>query len=159
MTWSTADLLDEHAHASVMEPGLHRFGSIASVFGQAVVVVAPADNTHVRATLETPGLGRMLVVDGESVLTCALVGDRLAQLAIDNSWAGVIVNGCIRDSAVIAEMEVGVWALGTCPRRSEKLDRGGVVPRATFLGVTINEGDWVYADSDGVLVAASPLHK
>lgn len=158
MTWSTADLLDEHPGGFVLDHSLQLYGGKHSAAGPALVVLAPADNTHVRAALETPGEGRMLVVDGEGVLTCALVGDRLATLAIQNEWAGIVVNGCIRDSAMVAKMPVGIWALGTCPRRSEKQDRGGVVPRSTMLGATIHEGNWVYADADGVVVATNPLH-
>lgn len=158
MNWATADLLDEHPGSSVLDHSLNMYGGQHAAAGPAVVVQAPADNTHVRGTLETPGEGRMLVVDGEGVMTCALVGDRLATLAIENGWAGIVVNGCIRDSAMISQMPVGVWALGTCPRRSDKQDRGGVVPRATMLGATIHEGDWVYADADGIVVAGQALH-
>ncbi len=156
--WATADLLDDHPETAVFEHGLQNFGGRPGMAGTAVVIQAPADNTHVRSTLERQGDGRVLVVDGEGVLSCALVGDRLARLAIDNDWSGIIVNGCVRDSAVIESMPIGVWALDTNPRPSSKQNRGGPVPETSFLGVTIQEGDWIYADADGLLVARQPIH-
>ena len=105
---ATADLLDAHPELAVCEPALVSFGGVAAFCGPIATVVAPDDNTLVRATLETPGEGRVLVVDGLGSVRCALVGDNLAQLVIDNDWAGVVVNGAIRDSAVIDAMDVGV---------------------------------------------------
>ncbi|MBT8199490.1 MAG: ribonuclease E activity regulator RraA [Acidimicrobiia bacterium] len=158
MHWATADLLDNHPETAVFDHGLRSYGGMPDLVGRATLIQAPADNTHVRSTLERPGEGRVLVVEGEGVMSCALVGDRLAQLAIDNGWAGILINGCIRDSGVIASMPIGIWALGTNPRRSSKQNRGGPVPEASFLGVVIQEGDWIYADADGILVARHALH-
>lgn len=158
MEWTTADLLDLHPETSVLDHGLRPFGGGGRMAGPVLIVQAPADNTHVRAALETPGEGRVLVVDGEGVMSCALVGDNLASLALENGWAGIVINGCIRDSAIIASMPVAVWALGTSPRRSDKKDRGGVIPETTLLDVRIQQGDWLYADTDGVLAARTPIH-
>ena len=85
-------------------------------------------------------------------LRCALVGDNLAQLAIDNAWAGIVVNGCIRDAAVIDTMDVGVHALATNPRKSVKADQGRVGGAVHFLGVTFTPGEILHADEDGVIV-------
>jgi regulator of ribonuclease activity A len=91
--FATADLMDDHPEAQVTEPMLGRFGSVPAFCGPIQTVVAPEDNTLVRAQLEEPGNGRVLVVDGAGSLRCALVGDNLAQLGIDNGWAGIVVNG------------------------------------------------------------------
>ncbi len=88
--------------------------------GPASTVKVFEDNSLVRATLEEPGEGRVLVVDGEGSLRCALVGDMLAILAKDNGWQGIVVFGCIRDSSVIADIDIGVKALNTNPRKSVK---------------------------------------
>jgi regulator of ribonuclease activity A len=85
------------------------------------------------------------------------LGDQLAQLAVTNGWAGVIVNGYIRDSQVINEIHIGVRALGTTPRRSIKNNKGSTGESLHFLGVTINSGSWVFADSDGVIISRSNL--
>lgn len=158
MHWKTSDLLDDNPGTAVFDHGLRSYGGRSDLAGQAILVQAPADNTHVRSTLEGPGEDRVLIVDGEGVMSCALVGDRLAQLAIDNGWAGIVVNGCIRDSGAIASMPIGIWALGTHPRRSDKQNRGGPLHQTSFLGVVIEEGDWIYADADGILVSRHALH-
>ena len=154
---ATADIVDDHPDAQVLDPALRSFGAVATFAGPAHTVVAPEDNTLVRAELETPGEGRVLVVDGLGSMRCALVGDNLAKLGVDNGWAGIVVNGCIRDSAVIDAMPIGVKALGTNPRKSVKRDQGIVGRTVRCLGAEIAEGAWVYADSDGVIVLDEPI--
>ena len=111
----------------------------------------------VRTVLETPGQGRVLVVDGGGSLRCALLGGNLAVLAQDNGWAGVIVHGCIRDVAEINECRIGVRALATMPVRSIKRGGGEQDVRVSIAGVAIQPGDWIYADQDGILVSAQTL--
>ena len=154
--FATADLMDDHPDAQVLDPALRSFGEAARFAGPARTVVAPEDNTLVRAELETRGNGRVLVVDGLGSMRCALVGDNLAQLGVDNGWAGIVVNGCIRDSSVIDNMAIGIKALGTNPRKSVKSDQGVVGQTLRCLGAEIREGAWIYADADGVIVLDGP---
>ena len=107
--------------------------------------------------LEAPGERHVLVVDGGASTRCALVGDRLAQLAVDNGWAGIVVNGCIRDSAALAAMPIGVKALAATPRKSEKRGPGRHDVPVSFAGVTFTPGHYLYADDDGIVVADKPL--
>lgn len=113
----------------------------------------------VRSALEGPGNGRVLVVDGGGSQRCALLGDALASLAVKNGWAGVVVHGLIRDSQAIADMPVGVKALGTLPLKSDKaaVDRGQAGQGASLCGVDVAEGEFVYADWDGVIVSKREL--
>ena len=154
---ATADIMDDHPDAQVLDPALRSFGAVTAFAGPAHTVVAPEDNTLVRAELETQGEGRVLVVDGLGSMRCALVGDNLAKLGVDNGWAGIVVNGCIRDSAVIDAMPIGVKALGTNPRKSVKRDQGIVGQTVRCLDAEIAEGAWVYADADGVIVLDEPV--
>ena len=154
---ATADLMDDHPDAQVAEPQLSPYGAVASFCGPIQTVAAPEDNTLVRAQLEEAGNGRVLVVDGAGSLRCALVGDNLAQLGIDNGWAGIVVNGCIRDSAMIDQMEIGIQALGTNPRKSVKRNQGMVGEPVHFLGVHFEPGAWLYADEDGVVVTPTDV--
>ncbi len=155
--FATADLLDQFPENEVLLPGLLSFGAKPCFHGKAETVIAPEDNSFVRKALEKPGENRVLVVDGGGSTLCALLGDQLAQLAVTNGWAGVIVNGYIRDSQVINEIHIGVRALGTTPRRSIKNNKGSTGESLHFLGVTINSGSWVFADSDGVIISRSNL--
>ncbi len=121
------------------------------------VIEAPEDNTHVRSTLETPGRGRVLVVDGGGSMACALVGGNLGTLAVDNGWVGIVVNGCVRDTVELAQQPVGIKALAAFPRRSEKLGRGGAVDSASFASVVFRTGEWLYADEDGIVVSPTQV--
>ena len=150
----TADICDQH-DVQVAEPIFRDFGGKRAFGGPITTVKVFEDNVLVRSTLEQPGDGRVLVVDGGGSKRCALLGDRLATLARDNEWAGVIVYGCIRDSAPIATIEVGVKALGTHPRKSVKRGEGVRDEAVAFAGVTFAPGSYVYADEDGVVVSSS----
>ena len=158
MDWSTADLCDGFSdELQVAEPLFLAYGGISSFCGPAATLKVFEDNSLVRQAFESPGLGRVLVVDGAGSLRCALVGDMLAKLAIDNGWSGAIINAPIRDSKLIGTMELGLRALGTCPLKSVKLGAGEKDLPVNFAGVTIKPGDWVYADEDGLVVASREL--
>ncbi len=156
--FSTADLYDAHRDAvQVAEPLLVSFGGVETFGGPAQTVRVYEDNVLVRQTLETDGQGRVLVVDGGGSTWCALMGDRLAGLALDHDWAGVVVFGCVRDTVELAGMDVGVLALAPCPRKSRKEGVGAVGVTVGFAGVTVQPGAYVYADPDGLLVAPEDL--
>ena len=115
------------------------------------------DNTLVKAAVESPGDGRVLVVDGGGSRRRALFGDRLGAAAVKNGWAGVIVYGCIRDSAELGRMDLGIRALGTMPLRSEKRGEGERDVPVRFAGVTFRPGEYAYVDEDGVVVSHGPI--
>ena len=158
MSFATADLYDEHEeNLQIATPMFNDYGGKKKFSGPASTVKVFEDNSLVRAALEEPGEGRVLVVDGEASLRCALLGDMLAELGKDNGWQGVIVYGCIRDSAIIADMSIGVKALNTNPRKSVKKGIGERDISVTFADVTIDPGDYIYADEDGVVISAKKL--
>ncbi len=155
----TADLVDAHdAEVSFCHLPFRRFGRLRRIAGVIRTVRTFEDNTLVRRCLEEDGEGKVLVVDGAGSTRVALVGDVLAALARDHGWAGIVVNGAIRDSAEIDAMDVGVFALGTSPKKSAKTGAGEVDVHVRFGGVDLAPGHVLYADDDGVLVAARALH-
>lgn len=160
MSFATTDLSDAHPDAPVAAPIFRDFGGKTAFHGQVKTIKVFEDNALVRSTLETPGEGRVLVVDGGGSDRCALVGGNLGVLGVKNGWAGIVVNGCIRDSEEIGGQEIGVKALATHPRKSEKglhtAHRDKVV---NFAGVTFKPGAWLYADADGILVSDTAIHK
>lgn len=163
MSFATTDLCDdnipllEDGRLAVLPPSFRHFGKRVRFSGRVTTLKVFEDNALVRAMLETQGNGNVLVVDGGGSLRCALVGGQLALLAQDNGWAGIIVDGCVRDSEEINSCEVGVRALATHPRRSVKKGAGERNVRVQICGVPVNPGDWIYADADGVLVAQQKL--
>jgi len=157
---STADLCDAHPHdVQVAEPVLRDFGGVRAFSGAIVTVHVHDDNVLVRHALNHPGEGRVLVVDGEGSLRCALLGDQLGQMAADHGWSGVVVNGCVRDVARLSRLPVGVKALAACPNKSAKEGKGRHNVSVRFAGVSFEPGAWVYADEDGLVVASKRLER
>ena len=158
MTFSTADLHDEHeGKVQVASVLMQSFGQKTRFSGPISTVKCFEDNSLVRAALEEPGAGRVLVVDGGGSIRCALVGDKLAELAMKNGWKGLVINGCIRDSAVISTLDIGIKALGTNPRRSVKKGEGERDIVLKFAGATFTPGTYLYADEDGILISPDEL--
>ena len=163
MGFSTCDLCDanenliEEGTLAVLPPVFRALGRRNAFAGQAVTLKVFEDNVLVRTALETPGNGQVLVVDGGGSLRCALVGGNLGKLAEKNGWAGVIVNGCVRDVDELDACDAGFRALAVHPQRSVRKGVGYRDLAVTIAGVTVRPGDWVYADADGVLVARSKL--
>ena len=161
---SICDFCDQHPEAistgllRVLPPLFRNFGRLQSFYGQVSTVQCFEDNGLVRAALEDAGMARVLVVDGGGSMRHALFGGNLAALAARSGWAGVVIDGCVRDVAEIAAAPVGVRALAAMPMPPRKQGAGQRDLAIRIQGVTVRPGDWLYADADGMLVSAEPLH-
>ena len=152
------DLCDQHFNQlSVMDPIFQSYGRATIFSGQAVTVKCFEDNSLVKELAGTPGQGRVLVVDGGGSTRRALLGDMIAENAVSNGWAGFVINGAIRDVATINTLNLGVKAITACPVKTEKRGLGDPGIDLQFAGVAIAEGDYIYADLNGVVVAKEPL--
>jgi regulator of ribonuclease activity A len=159
MSTATTDLCDAHPEAQTCEPIFGDYGGRIAFHGPIKTIKVFEDNALVRATLETAGEGRVLVVDGGGSTRCALFGGNLGALAVKNRWAGVVVFGLIRDSEEISGQDFGLKAMGTHPRKSEKGLHSAQSDRpVTFAGVTFRPGAWLYADADGIVVSETAIH-
>ena len=153
MTPTTADLFDEHGDAlGSCDLQLRSYGGHRAFAGLVTTVRCHQDNALLKSMLSGPGDGGVLVIDGGGSLHTALVGDVIAQLAVDNGWAGVVVHGAVRDTAALAGMPLGVKALGSNPRKGTKTGAGERDVEVGFGGVTFRPGDQLWADDDGVVV-------
>uniref|UniRef100_A0AAU2JZU7 4-hydroxy-4-methyl-2-oxoglutarate aldolase n=1 Tax=Streptomyces sp. NBC_00049 TaxID=2903617 RepID=A0AAU2JZU7_9ACTN len=149
----TADLYDEYGEAlGICATGFRQFGGRRLFAGPVRTVACHEDNALLRELLHTPGEGAVLVVDGGGSPRTALVGDLIAGAAQRNGWAGLIIDGAVRDSVALGGLDLGVKALGTIPRKSGKTGAGAVDGPVTIGGVTFRPGDIVHADDDGVVV-------
>lgn len=163
MTFATCDLCDANEDKlangtlTVLPPMFASFGKQVAFSGPAKTLKVFEDNVMVRAALETPGQGRVLVVDGGGSLRCALVGGNLGVLAQNNGWAGILVNGCVRDVLELNACDIGLRALTTHPQRSMRKGSGDADIRVSIAGVAIYPGDWIYADADGILISRGQL--
>lgn len=155
---ATADLCDAYAdRLQICEPLFHPYGGVTAMHGVVSTVRCFEDNSRIKEAVEGPGQGRILIVDGGGSRRHALFGGNLGKAAVKNGWAGVIIYGCIRDSAELGGMKLALRALGTMPLRSEKRGDGERDVPVRFAGVTFRPGDYVYADEDGIVVAREPL--
>lgn len=158
MTPSTADLCDQfESELRICAPMFRSYGGRTSFGGRITTLKLFEDNGLVRKALEAQGDDRVLVVDGGGSMRRALVGDQIAALAVKNGWAGIVVYGCIRDSAAIGDMDIGLFALGTHPLKTVKRNEGQVDLTVTFGGIDFVPGHHLYADGDGVIVSARAL--
>ena len=158
MSYQTADLCDKYEdELRVCAPMFRSYGGRKTFHGRVATLKLFEDNSLVRKALAAPAEGRVLVIDGGGSVRRALVGDQIAQLGVSNGWAGVIVYGCIRDSAAIGEMDIGVFALGTHPLKTVKRNVGEADLPVSFGGVEFRPDEFVYADEDGVIISAREL--
>ena len=155
---ATTDLCDTHGDAvRVLDLPLLDLGGRVAFHGEVSTIKAFEDNSRVRDAMAEPGRGRVLVIDGGGSRARAMLGDLLAAQAARNGWSGVVIHGVIRDSGVIATLDLGVKALGRCPRKTEKLGDGRRDVVLELGGVIIRPGQWLYADADGVAIADAAL--
>lgn len=155
-TFSTAELCDAHAgqdHLQIAEPLLRNYGARSQFCGAIRTLKVFEDNVLLRQTLEQPGEGGILVVDGGGSHRCALLDAPLARLAVTNGWSGLVIYGCVRDSAVLRDLPLGILALHAHPLNSHQRGHGDRDILITFAGVNFRSGHYLYADADGLIVA------
>ena len=169
-TFATCDLCDAHKNDDtgnfrVLLPVFKDFGLVRKFYGPVVTVKCHEDNTLVKAAVESAGfdetpagrIGKVLVVDGAGSLRRALLGGNLGAAAARNGWAGVVIDGCVRDVAELAALDVGIRALASMPMPTERKNQGLQDLAVQIQGVWVHPGDWLYADADGILVSATRL--
>ncbi|UYO92902.1 ribonuclease [Pollutimonas sp. M17] len=160
-TWTTADLCDRALstpalNLRVLPPVYRSFGGRPWYFGPILAVpgACPSEGCSLAAILTEPGLGRVLVVDATAVGACAILGDRMAALAVHNGWSGVLMHGYVRDTQVLARMPVGVHALAAVPNRPASMPPARAGGELMLHGHAIRTGDWLYADADGIVITS-----
>ena len=168
--FASCDLCDAHktdlsGSFRVLPPGLRDFGALRKFCGPVVTVKCFEDNTLVKAAVDSVGfedtpqgrVAKVLVVDGGASLRRALLGGNLGAAAARNGWAGVVIDGCVRDVAELAVLPVGIRALASNPMPTEKRNEGQPDVPVQIQGVWVRPGDWLYADEDGVVISAQRL--
>jgi regulator of ribonuclease activity A len=156
--WNTPDLCDDYADkVTVLPPLYQNFGGKLSFFGEVETVKCFEDNSRVKECLESPGKGRVLVVDGGGSLRHALIGDLIAASAIENGWQGIVIHGCCRDVHDLKKMDFGVRALNSIPIKSVRKGQGDAGIEIEMAGVSVTPGMWLYADETGIVLSHTQL--
>lgn len=159
MKFATCDLCDLHKNDAsgsfrILPPVFKNFGRLQKFCGAVVTIKCFEDNSLIKTALDLPGAGRVLVVDGGASLRRALLGGNLGAAAAKNGWAGVVVDGCVRDAVELAQCNTGIRALAAMPMPTEKRGEGQKDVAVQIQGVWVRPGDWLYADDDGMVVMA-----
>lgn len=155
---STPDICDDHeGSVRVLDSIFNNYGGNRQFYGKVVTVKCHEDNSLVKQQAEVAGDGNVLVVDGGGSLRRALLGDMIAEKAVENGWAGFVIFGCIRDCDELAELNLGVKALSTIPLKTEKRGLGDLNVPVTFAGQTIVPGEWIYCDNNGIVISTTKL--
>ncbi|MEE4218559.1 MAG: ribonuclease E activity regulator RraA [Xanthomonadales bacterium] len=158
MAISVPDICDEYfAQIRVLEPGFTDFGAKQKFSGEIVTVKCFEDNSLVKDLVGSVGRGRVIVVDGGGSMRRALLGDLLAAKAAENGWQGLLINGCVRDVEILANIDLGIKALNSHPVKTDKRGEGQRDIVIEFGGVKIEPGQFLYADANGVVVADRDL--
>ncbi|HEY5970502.1 MAG TPA: ribonuclease E activity regulator RraA [Pseudoxanthomonas sp.] len=157
MNWTTPDLCDHHPDVAVAEPIFRDYGGRAAFSGRIVTIDCFEDNSRVREQVGSDGHGKVLVVQGGGSLRRSLLGDMLAELAVQHGWSGLLINGGVRDVEALARLPLGVKALAATPMKTEKRGLGEVGVPVSFAGIAFHPGHWLYADANGVIVSDREL--
>jgi regulator of ribonuclease activity A len=168
--FTTCDLCDAHKGDTtgdfrVLPPVFRDYGAVKKFAGPVATVKCFEDNTLVKAAVDSVGyidtpagrVGKVLVVDGGGSLRKALLGGNLGTAAARNGWAGVVIDGCVRDTAELAGQGVGIRALAAMPLPTEKRQQGQADVAVQVQGVWVRPGDWLYADEDGIVLSSKAL--
>ena len=149
----TADLYDEHGEAlASCDTQFRQFGGRTRFQGEIVTVRCHEDNALLKQVVQQPGHGKVVVVDADGSVHCAMMGDKMADIAVSNGWEGVIIHGAIRDAVLLAQLDIGVKALGANPRKSHKHGAGQQNVPGAFGGAVFTPGATVVSDEDGIVV-------
>jgi regulator of ribonuclease activity A len=155
--FNTADICDENDNIQIGDPIFKSYGQNKKFCGMIRTVIAVEDNSYVKKLVEEKVDGDVMVIEGKASIKCALLGDNLTMKAFENGWSGFIINGCIRDSEIINNIPIGIKAINTMPIKSQKNDIGEYGKVLNFASIDFREGEYVYSDSDGIIVLKDQL--
>lgn len=164
IVFSTCDFCDAHkddlsGNFRLLSPLFKDYGGVSRFCGEIVTIKCHEDNTPVKSAVEGEGKGRVLVVDGGASMRRALLGGNLAASAARNGWAGLVIDGCVRDLSELRAAQVGIRALAHVPMPTVRLQAGYTQVPVFIQGVWVRPGEWLYADEDGMVVHTSRLHR
>jgi len=153
---STPDISDKFPELPFLV-GLNSYGAKSVFEGEVVTVVCPNDNSLAKELISQKGNGKILFIDGNASKAVALLGDNLAQQALDNNWSGIVVNGMVRDVEILRSIPLAIYARGSCPKKSNKNNAGNINVDVCIDGVDVKPTFWAYGDENGILISPAKL--
>ncbi|RXJ86743.1 S-adenosylmethionine--2-demethylmenaquinone methyltransferase [Arcobacter sp. CECT 8985] len=158
MSFFTADICDNNPQkVNVLGPDFKSYGGLNKAYGEIITVKLDKNNNDLIKLLKNiNGEGKVVVVDVQ-MQYYAVVGDKLTKFAYDNKYNALVINGYVRDIQNIKKFDIAIYAKGTCPRKYEKVQAGKIACDLNIDNVDIQNGDYIYIDSDGIVIAKENL--
>jgi len=132
--------------------GQHKKSMVGTAF---TVKVPDGDNVFIHKALDMIREGDVLVIDGNGCTSRSLMGEIMFTYAMNKGVAGIVVDGAIRDSDSLDELEIPVYAAAITPQGPYKNGPGEINVPIACGGQVVNPGDILVGDADGVCV----IHK
>ena len=152
------DLSDQHSEQiQIGKLALQSYGSMHSIAGEIYTVSCSDDNSVVKEVLSREGKDKVLVIDASGVTHASMIGDQIAESAVKNNWAGIVVNGCVRDVKELKNLPIGIFAKGVVAQKTNKKNHGFEDVLIAFGSVVMTSGKWIYIDQNGWLVSDKRL--
>jgi regulator of ribonuclease activity A len=155
---SLPELSDQYSEQiQVGKLALQSYGRVHSITGEIYTLSCSDDNSVVKEVLSREGKNKVLVIDASGVTHASMIGDQIAESAVKNHWAGIVVNGCVRDVEELKNLPIGIFAKGAVSQKTNKKNHGFEDVLISFGSVVMTSGKWIYIDQNGWLVADSRL--
>jgi regulator of ribonuclease activity A len=155
--WLVADICDQFPdNFSVLPQVFKPYGKIKKCQGKIETILLEEDNRKLIELLGQEGSERIVVVQCQRK-DSAVFGDRLAKIAIDHNWGGVIVDGAIRDISTLRDMPICVFASAVYPIRGKQNGGGEIGVTLKVGAVALKPNDYIYADEDGIIISTKEL--
>ena len=153
---STPDINDRFPETKIITEFIS-YGGASKFYGPVTTVNCFEDNSLVRKELSKTAESGVLVVSGKKSRKVALLGDNIALMAKRNGWSGIIIDGCVRDVEILTDIDIGIMAIGSCPKKSKKENKGESNVTISINRVEVSPRNWIYADLNGILVSDDKL--
>ena len=148
-----ANIDDNMGRIAAVDASIFPLNPNAKILGTAFTVNAPAgDNLLFHKALDMAQPGDVIVLANKGSLSRSLCGEIMSNYAKSRGLAGIIIDGCVRDSAALRELDFPVYAKGVTPNGPYKNGPGEMNFPVSFAGIIINPGDIIVGDADGLRV-------
>ena len=152
------DLVDKYSdQIQIGKMAVNSYGKKQSMAGEIYTVSCSDDNSIVKSVLSRKGKNKILVIDAAGVCHASMVGDQIAESALNNNWAGIFVNGYVRDVEILGTLDLAIFARGSVAQKTDKQDHGFENIMISFGSTVMRSGNWLYVDENGWIVADREL--
>lgn len=151
--YSTPELCDGMEVFRTMDPGIRGMAAVRKIIGPALTVSVPiGEGGFIPEAILAAKPGDIIVIAGGGNVKSSYWGDMRSQCALLAGVAGVVVDGAFRDIEGCEEIGLPIYARAVTPGTALKTNKGQLKVPVSCGGVTVNPGDIIVGDQNGVCV-------